>query len=92
MIFPLGFVIHRKFLLKKIFARVVAKLFIYLFIYLFVLFRAIPEAYVGSKARGLIRAVAAGLRHSHGNARSEPHLQPTPQLTATQDPQPTERG
>ena len=27
--------------------------------------------------------VAAGRHHSHSNARSEPHLQPTPQLTAT---------
>ena len=30
--------------------------------------------------------VAAGLHHSHSNASSEPHLQPTPQLTATRDP------
>ena len=37
-----------------------------------------------------IRAVAAGLCHSHGNARSELCLQPTPQLPATPDPQPTE--
>ena len=31
---------------------------------------------------------AAGLRqsHSHSHAWSEPHLQPTPQLTATLDP------
>ena len=29
-------------------------------------------------------AIAAGLCHS--NARSQPHLQPTPQLTATLDP------
>jgi len=28
----------------------------------------------GSQARGLIGAVAAGLRHSHSNARSKPHL------------------
>ena len=33
--------------------------------------------------RNRIRAVAASLYHSHHNARSEPHLQPTPQLTAT---------
>ena len=31
----------------------------------------------------LTGAIAAGLRHSHSNTRSEPHLQPTPQLTAT---------
>ena len=34
----------------------------------------------------LIRAAVAGLRHSHSNARSEPHLQSTPQLTATPGP------
>ena len=45
-----------------------------LFIYLFLLFRAAPVAYRGSQVRGLIRAVAAGLRHSHSNARSEPSL------------------
>ena len=39
----------------------------------------------GSQARGLIRDIAAGLRQSHSNAGSEPHLQPTPQLTATPD-------
>ena len=45
-----------------------------------------PEAYGGSQARGQIGAAAAGLRHSHSHTRSEPHLQPTPQLTATPDP------
>ena len=50
------------------------------------------EKYGSSQARGLIEAVAAGLRQSHSNARSEPSLQPTPQLTATLDPYPTERG
>ena len=34
-----------------------------------------------SQARGQIRAIAAGLHHSHSNAGSEPHLLPTPQLT-----------
>ena len=43
-------------------------------------------AYGGSQAMGLIGVVAAGLRHSYSNARSEPHLRPTPQLTATPDP------
>ena len=42
-------------------------------------------AYGGSQARGLIGAVASGLHHSHSNAGSEPHLQPTPQLTAMLD-------
>ena len=58
----------------------------YLFIYfcLFAFSRAAPAAYGDSQARGPIGAVATGLRHS--NAGSEPHLQPTPQLTAMPDP------
>ena len=43
-------------------------------------------AYESSQARGRIGAAAAGLCHSHSNARSVPHLQPIPQLTATPDP------
>ena len=43
-------------------------------------------AYGGSQSRGQIGAVAAGLRHSHSNARYEPHLRPTPQPTAMPDP------
>ena len=46
----------------------------------------------GSQARGLIRATAAGLHHSHNNAGSESSLQPIPQLMATPDPEPTDRG
>ena len=46
---------------------------------------AAPAAYGGSQARGLIRAIATGLRQSHSNAGSEPRLQPTTQLTATPD-------
>ena len=53
---------------------------------LFLLFRAEPEACGGSQARGQIRATAAGLCQSHSNARSEPPLQPIPQLMATPDP------
>ena len=49
-------------------------------------------AYGGSQARGLIGAVATGLRQSHSNVGSEPSLQPTPQLLATPDPYPTEQG
>ena len=45
-------------------------------------------AYVSSQARGLIRATADGLYHSHSNAGSEPPLRPIPQLTATLDPNP----
>ena len=47
---------------------------------------AAPTAYGGSQARGRIRAVASGLHYSHSNSGSEPHLQPTPQLTAIPDP------
>jgi len=39
-------------------------------------FRAAPEAYGSSWAKGQIRAAAAGLHHSHSNARSEPRLWP----------------
>ena len=45
-------------------------------------------AYGGSQAKGPVGAIAAGLCQSHSNARSEPRLQPTPQLTATLDPYP----
>ena len=48
--------------------------------------RAAPAAYGGSQARDQIGAVAAGLRQSHSNARSEHYLQPTPQLIAMPDP------
>ena len=50
-------------------ATVITKLF---FFWSFCLFRAVPAAYGGSQARGLIKTVAAALHHS--NARSEPHL------------------
>ena len=36
--------------------------------------RAVPTAYGSSQARGSIRAVAAGLHHSHSSEGSEPHL------------------
>ena len=49
-------------------------------------------AYAGSQARGPIGAAAAILHHSHSNTGSEAHLRPTPQLTATPDPQPIEFG
>ena len=61
-------------------------LFGFLVFWLFAFSRAAPAAYRSSQARGLMRAVAAGLHHSHSNARSEPCLQPTPQLTATPNP------
>ena len=63
-----------------------------LFFGLFAFSRAAPAAHGGSQARGLIGAVAASLCQSHSNVGSEMHLRPTPQLTATLDPQPTEQG
>ena len=62
------------------------RVFTLLFFLSYVLFRATPAAYGGFQARGQIGAVASGLHQSYSNARSELHLQPTP------DPQPTERG
>ena len=56
------------------------------FLFFFWLFRAAPTAYRNSQPRGQIRAT------SHSIAGSKPHLQPTPQLLATLDPQPIERG
>ena len=59
----------------------------FFFLWVFLVFsRASPVAHGGSQPRGQIRAVAAGLYHSHSNAGSEPQLQPTPQLTAMPDP------
>ena len=56
------------------------------FFFVFCLFGTTPAAYVGSQARDLIGAIAAGLCQSHSNARSEPCLQPTTQLTLMPDP------
>ena len=61
------------------------KLHIY-FIIIYLLFRAAPVAYGSSQARGQIRAIAAGLQHSHSNLGSELCLQPTPRFTAMLDP------
>ena len=68
----------------------------FFFFCLFAFSKAAPTAYGGSQVKGQIGAAAAGHSHSHShshsNAGSEPHLQPTPPLTATLDPQPTEQG
>ena len=66
-------------------------LFFFFFVFL-CLFRAAPSAHGGSQARGLIGDVAISLLQSHSNARSEPHLWPTPTLMAMLDPQPIEGG
>ena len=58
----------------------------FFFKFFFCLFRATPTAYGGSQARGQIRAAAASLYYSHGNARSELNLPPTSQLVAMLDP------
>ena len=58
----------------------------FFFFCLFAISLAALAAYGGSQARGLIGAVATGLHQSHSNARSEPSLQPTPQLMATPGP------
>ena len=52
----------------------------------FFFLRATLMAYGSFQARGRIRAADASLYHSHSNIRSELHQQPTPQLTAAQDP------
>ena len=52
----------------------VSFLFLPFFFFFFAFFRAAPEAYGGSQARGPIGAIAAGLHHSHSNTRSQPHL------------------
>ena len=49
-------------------------------------------AYGGSKARGLIGVLAASICQGHSNVGSEPRLQPTPELMATLDPQPSKQG
>ena len=73
-----------KILLREI---LLSEKVIFLFLFLFFcLFRSTPVACGGSQARGLIGAVAAGLRQSHSNARPEPCLRPTPQFTAMLDP------
>ena len=53
------------------------------FSFFFFPFRATPEVYGSSQARGWIWAAAASLHHSH--TRSEPWLRPPPPLTATLD-------
>ena len=61
--------------------------FVFFFFFCFFAFsRAVPAAYGGSQARGLIGAVAVGLSQSHSNAGSEPRLQTSTQVTAVPDP------
>ena len=60
--------------------------FFLFFCCLFAISWAASVVYGSSQARGLIGAVAASLHQGHSNVGFELHLQPTPQLTATQDP------
>ena len=56
-------------------------------VFFFLMFStAALAAYGCSQAWGPIRATAASLHQSHSNTGSEPHVQPTPQLTAMLDP------
>ena len=57
---------------KKVVGFLSLSLFYYYFFFL--LFRAALAAYGSSQVRGLIRAAAASLHHSHSNIRSEQHL------------------
>ena len=62
-------------------------IFLFFFaLFFFLLFRAVPAALGDSQARGLIGAVAAGLRHSHSNLGSKLHLRPTQEFIAMPDP------
>ena len=56
---------------------------IYIYIYIY---KAALMVYGSYQTIGRIRAVVAGLCHSHSNARYKPRLQPTSQLMATPDP------
>ena len=62
------FAIHVSSLVKDLF-----RYFAHFFFFFFH-FWATPAAYGGSQARGLIRATAVGLCHSHSDTRSELHL------------------
>ena len=66
--------------------------FNFFFFFFFLLFRATSVAYRGSQARGPTRAVVASLHHRHSKEGSKRGLQPTPQLTSTLAPSPTELG
>ena len=62
-------------------------LFIFLFLFfVFLLFLGpLLQHMEVPRLGGPIGAIATGLRQSHSNAGDEPHLQPTPQLTAKPD-------
>ena len=87
--------LRKIFNLDKSFRDIIYGHFIYLSIYLslfiYLLFRAAPVAYGSSQVRDEIGAAADGLSHSHSSLGPEPHLRPTPPLTATSVPLPAEQ-
>ena len=54
-------------------------IFLFVCFWSFVLSGPHPQHMEVPRLEGLIRAIAADLYQSHSNARSKPHLQPTPQ-------------
>ena len=64
--------------LREVFSYLFLNFYLFINLFLFCLFRAIPMAYGSSQARGWIGTAAAGLHHSHSNARSKPQLRATP--------------
>ena len=61
----LPLIIIKQFLPEKVFRNLIFFFFL----------KAAPAAYGSSQARGQIRVAAAGLHHSHSNARSELHME-----------------
>ena len=59
-------------------------IFFHFLFYSFFFFGPYPRHMEVPRLGGRIGAEAAGLHHSHSNLRSEPCLQPTPQLMATE--------
>ena len=59
----------------------------FFFFTFFCVFRPAPVPCGSFRARDRIAAAAVGLCHSHGNARSKPHLWPMQQLSAMPDPE-----
>ena len=84
--FPGSAVLYRK-IKVFIFSFLSFFLFFCLFAFLGLLLLHMDVPWLG----GLIGAVASSLRQNHSNTGSEMCLQPTPQLTATLNPYPTEQ-
>ena len=64
----------------------------YFILFIYFAFQGLTHGIWKFPGQGSSQSYAASLCQSHNNSGSEPCLQPTPQLTATLDPQPTERG